>query len=878
MEGRPAVYADLSLRFIVSGAEGLMRASRASGLAGRGDTAGAAPSPRLILPTASVLEVTLIPELGGDSIVSAPTAIDAGASEVPVSLTEIPYGTYTVKAEAKTGAGAVLFMQTATGIAIGSNAVTVMLNLVPADATALDAAGASAIDIPSLGAGESRTWFLAPGAGLLVARSVFFSGLGPDSMAFLQSADGKLVALSHGASSRLPTMSLGSGNPAYLTVYSGSSAVPASRAFPGPAMVAVPAGAFQRDATAATNISRVSAFSMASLEVTRELYLRATGSDPSAAIGSSGMSDPVQRCSWYGAIAFCNELSSIEGLEPVYSIIGSTDRANWGAIPTSSDPDWNSAIANPDANGYRLPTEMEWMWAAMGAASDARAGDVEGGINTGGYSKGYGGCVEPGTAIDRIDDYVWHNGNSGSTTHPAGSKLPNELGLYDMSGNVLEWCWDFGGSYPSDEVLDYAGPSYSGYRVTRGGSRANSSISCAVASRLINVAPETASDSGIGFRVVRETTPTYAVRYDPNGATSGSVPVDSNTYSEGSAATVLANTGTLVKSGSAFSGWNTRPDGTGVDCMPYGGIVAVGSAPLILYAKWLDDYSSGNVGTLKAVPVGSYQRDATATNITRIRQAYRMSATEITRAQWTAVTGWADPVTGYSTGTGDPVQNVNWYHAIAFCNKLSLKEGLTPVYGVSVGGVPVDFATLTFAAIPSGAINADWNAASADWSANGYRLPTEMEWVWAAMGATSDARSGDIVAGHNAGGWSKGYAGSVESVSAYASVGDYAWYDLNCVNPENKTHPAASKIVNELGLYDMSGNVCEWMWDPYYGVLPTGMVDSDSAEGRGLGAVTYRVKKGGSWNYPYGWCAVAFRINESPWAVGSSVGFRVVRR
>ncbi len=136
------------------------------------------------------------------------------------------------------------------------------------------------------------------------------------------------------------------------------------------------------------------------------------------------------------------------------------------------------------------------------------------------------------------------------------------------------------------------------------------------------------------------------------------------------------------------------------------------------------DYTSANIGTLKYVPAGSFQRDADAANISTISTAFRMSQYEITRAQFLAIMGTDPSNTTYSSGTGDPVQRVNWYHAIAFCNKLSIAEGLTPVYSVS----GINFTTLTYAAIPAtGTWDPVWDAATANWSANGYR-PYRRKW------------------------------------------------------------------------------------------------------------------------------------------------------
>ncbi|HBO39674.1 MAG: hypothetical protein A2004_10495 [Spirochaetes bacterium GWC1_61_12] len=123
------------------------------------------------------------------------------------------------------------------------------------------------------------------------------------------------------------------------------------------------------------------------------------------------------------------------------------------------------------------------------------------------------------------------------------------------------------------------------------------------------------------------------------------------------------------------------------------------------------DYSSENIGTLKYVPVGSFDRDGATGNISTITTAYRMSQYEITRAQFAAMLTTDPGNTSYSSGTSDPVQMANWYHAIAFCNKLSIAKGLTPVYSVIVGGTPVNFTTLIYANIPTSG-DADWNAAT----------------------------------------------------------------------------------------------------------------------------------------------------------------------
>jgi len=170
-------------------------------------------------------------------------------------------------------------------------------------------------------------------------------------------------------------------------------------------------------------------FLISKYEVTQALYERVMGSNPSRFKGDANR--PVENVTWYDAVNFCNALSRLEGLTPAYTISG------------------NSVTWIESANGYRLPTEAEWEYAARG----------------GNQSRGfkYSGSDDPG-------EVAWYDGNSGNKTQPVGRKKPNELGLYDMSGNVWEWCWDWYGDYGSASSTDPKGPSSGQYRVLRGGS------------------------------------------------------------------------------------------------------------------------------------------------------------------------------------------------------------------------------------------------------------------------------------------------------------------------------------------------------------------------------------------------------------------------
>jgi formylglycine-generating enzyme required for sulfatase activity len=141
-----------------------------------------------------------------------------------------------------------------------------------------------------------------------------------------------------------------------------------------------------------------------------------------------------------------------------------------------------SALPAEKAAGYvyRLPTEAEWEYACRaGTRTKYSFGDDE----------------------SELGDYAWHASNSGNTTHPVGGKKPNPCGLYDMHGNVWEWCQDWHGDYPSGAVTDPTGPSSGSYRVLRGGSWNYFSEDCRSAYRYWYTPDYRGLN--LGFRVLR---------------------------------------------------------------------------------------------------------------------------------------------------------------------------------------------------------------------------------------------------------------------------------------------------------------------------------------------------------------------------------------
>ena len=223
---------------------------------------------------------------------------------------------------------------------------------------------------------------------------------------------------------------------------------------------------------------------------------------------------------------------------------------------------------------------------------------------------------------------------------------------------------------------------------------------------------------------------------------------------------------------------------------------------------------------------------------------------EVTRGEFKELMG-TDPSTASAYDkdgnklTGDvvlnnPVNCVNWYAAIAYCNKLSLKENLTPCYSVS--GV-TDWENLAYSLIPTSS-NSTWDELTYDKEADGYRLPTEAEWEWLARGGENYT-----------------YAGS-------NTVDDVAWYTTN--TNDTGSREVKTKQANGYGLYDMSGNVYEWCYD-WYDTVSSSTADTGASSG------SFRVLRGGSWYGNDDICQVSYRSFSFPDSRNSSYGFRVVR-
>jgi formylglycine-generating enzyme required for sulfatase activity len=216
----------------------------------------------------------------------------------------------------------------------------------------------------------------------------------------------------------------------------------------------------------------VKSFSMGRTEVTQKEWWEIMGTTVAQQrdmangnwpLYGEGDTYPIYYVSWNEAIEYCNKRSQKEGLTPAYR--GSGDNITC---------DFNTT-------GYRLPTEAEWEYAAKGGNNDAIAYEYSGG--------------------NSVDAVAWYAGNSGGGTHPVGTKQPNSLGLYDMSGNVYEWCWDRDGDYSGGSQSDPRGASSGTRRVIRSGNWDRDAVSVRSAYR--SGSTPSGRYNALGFRLVR---------------------------------------------------------------------------------------------------------------------------------------------------------------------------------------------------------------------------------------------------------------------------------------------------------------------------------------------------------------------------------------
>jgi len=283
--------------------------------------------------------------------------------------------------------------------------------------------------------------------------------------------------------------------------------------------------------------------------------------------------EPVTWIDWRDAVVWCNAYSEMNSLTPVYY----TDETFSAIIRNSDSNDVDSAVAAWNVEGYRLPTEGEFQYAAR----------YQDGTNWTpyNYASGAGAYYDDNPSSELVAWYKGDNNNAAGHTHITGTTPHvNQLGISDMSGNVFELCWDWKDDYPPSGQTNYRGPESGTSRVRTGGSWDQLDVSLQTGSR--SVATVSAEYHDTGLRVARSIAPAnvYSITYNKHGADSGTVPENNNSYENGD--TVLVSSeDDLGLTGSTFTGWNTTENGSGDQYYP-GDTFSIGSVDITLYAQW----------------------------------------------------------------------------------------------------------------------------------------------------------------------------------------------------------------------------------------------------------------------------------------------------
>ena len=353
------------------------------------------------------------------------------------------------------------------------------------------------------------------------------------------------------------------------------------------------------------NVS-IQSFYMSDHEVTQGEYIAIMGTwtDEGTTDVDYGVGDlyPAYSVSWFDTLVYCNERSMKENLTPCYTINGSTDPNAWGEVPDSEThrnfTTWFNATCDFQANGYRLPTSAEWEYAARG------------GNELTGFQYQYSGS-------DDIDKVAWYKVNSNNMTHKVKTKQPNELGLYDMSGNVWEWIWDI-----STDATNHRHTRGTGY------DREDQSIYISYHGQTLAYGMH----SSIGFRLVR--TADF---------------VQGDVYSSG----ITLNGTTYAKTGE-------------VVIIPAGTVAQIAMTDNGSWSSYCKDEDTRNQGV--------FLKDRKVQ-----LSPFAMSQFEVTQELWFAIfgvnpskfQGSENPPANGEIQNLRPVECITWYDAVNFCNELT---------------------------------------------------------------------------------------------------------------------------------------------------------------------------------------------------------------
>jgi len=637
---------------------------------------------------------------------------------------------------------------------------------------------------------------------------------------------------------------------------------------------------------------------------------------------------PTDGVNWWEALAYCNALSSSEGLDECFTLTG-CDENKPGEDMECTGVTVNATDGNPLlCEGYRLPTEAEWEYAARAGSTTAL---YTGPLTIVGENNG-----------PELDAIAWYGGNSEVSyqpsadcsgwpekqhptdrcaTNPVGQKQANAWGLFDVLGNVQEWTWDFY-EYSHYQVrfealagapdVDPLGPSSSEYRTTRGGGWTIS----AARSRLTNRERDKPGtrNGGLGLRVVRTApaAPACSTEADCDDRNACTVDECSDTacyhspvvcddgnpctvdycdasaggsgcvYDAAVAAGQLCDAGPGAGSGACSEGQCVLdPCGNG-SCVAAAGETA-SSCPQDCGPAGFAYIPPGELMMGSPADEAGRDSDEGPQRTVQITRGFWMQTTEVTQGEWktqlTEMGGTVNP-SAWPCGDDCPVEKVNWWEALAYCNALSSSAGLAECFTLTGCDANAPGENMQCTGVTVNA--ADGNVLLCE----GYRLPTEAEWEYAAR-AGSDAAlyTGPLtIMGENNGpeldpiAW---YGGNslVSYQGGYGGCTDWPerQYPADSCGPR----PVGEKQANAWGLFDVLGNVFEWTWDSwessYYQARVNALAGAADVDPLGPSSGAVRVFRGGSWDVAARRCRTASREDKAPGTRQGSLGLRVVR-
>jgi formylglycine-generating enzyme required for sulfatase activity len=545
---------------------------------------------------------------------------------------------------------------------------------------------------------------------------------------------------------------------------------------------------------------------------------------------------PVERVSWWDAVRFANFISLEDQTVkmPCYILI------NCDGTPGKDFKCEKVINQHHTCDGYRLPTESEWEYAARGNTE------------TYFYNENIDSISEKCESIYEVDEIGWHCGNSfanyaghinGKGTQPVRQKKENPFHLFDMSGNVAEWVWDWRAPYqPGTQIQSNPqGPTEGRERIVRGGSWDVKAHFLRSASRYTSGFAPTTKGYGIGFRLIKSKNENLKITEKTKNLCS----VDRS----GCSPNAHCSMDIISVRCECKDGFN----GNGVACRQ------IHDGDLRVF----------NGFKFKYIPNGTFVMGSPTTERGRIPEEIQhevmishfwMKEAEVTQKEWQDVMG--NNHSHFDKTDDRPVNSVSWHSALAFCNKLSEKHSLTLCYDLKCQGEP---------GVYDESRNSKYTCSSVEFipSCTGYRLPTEAEWEYA-------ARAGSVTAFYNGEITDNNRDSNTCSRDPILNQSGIYCDNSPCVSDSGcqKKMPekVKSKTENAWGLYDTAGNVMEWCWDWYapYDVLQN---ENPSGPTKGEG----KIVRGGAYATPPFENRSARRGAIPPEHCSYGVGFRIVK-